>query len=246
MEVRRGDAFVVPSLVKHGYIDAGGLDVCHILLHPDYITENLNRFRWLDGYLAFFTMEPYFRRHGKFRHGLKLEESDCANAISLFQKIEQEGQVRKSGSNWMQECLVSQLIIMLCRIHAAAFIQQLEPSGTHVHLRAVLNAITLAAKKKTVDVSLNEMAHAAGLERSYFCRVFKKITGMTPREFVRYEVTREARRLLFESSLNISEIALKLGYCDSAHFCSSFRTITGYNPSELRRRYFDFESVRKI
>lgn len=238
MTVGAGDAFVIPPMVEHGYIDDGGLDVCHILVHPDYIAENLERFRWVDGYLTFFTLEPYFRQHGEFRHGLKLEEPALSEALTLFQKIEHEGREQQSSSGWAQECQMSLLIITLCRAHVASFGKDVALPGEHPHIKAVLAAINMVTKKKAVGVTLNDLARVAGLERSHFCRVFRKVTGMTAMEFVRHEMIKEAKHLLLENSLNIGEIAMELGYCDSAHFSKSFQAAVGCSPSALRHSRF--------
>jgi len=189
--------------------------------------------------MTFFTMEPYFRQHGTFRHGLKLRGAAFDDILELNRKIEQESSGRGSGFGWAQECLTSLLIIQLCRAHVAAFGNDMVmQQGEHPHIKAVITAMALVTGKQAVGVTLDDLAQAAGLERSHFCRVFRKVTGMTPMEFVRYEIIKKARRLLFESSLNISEIAMELGYCDSAHFCKNFRAATGRNPSELRQHRF--------
>ena len=235
MEVSPGDAFVIPPMVEHGYVDDGGLDVCHILIHPQYAAGNLDRLRWLDGYLMFFTVEPYFRSHGGFRHGLKLAGEDFEEALRLCRKIEIEGAKRLPGFEWAQECLNSELIILLCRSYAQSPEERLATPGAHPQMHAVMTAMELVRERHATGVSLDSMAHAAGLERSHFCRVFRKAVGMTPMAFVREELAKEAQRLLLESALSVGEVAARLGYCDAAHFCKSFRAATGRNPSELRK-----------
>ena len=235
MEVSPGDAFAIPPMVEHGYVDEGGLDVCHILVHPQYVAANLERLRWLEGYLMFFTVEPYFRRHGAFRHGLQLAGERFEEALKLCGKLELEGRNALPGSDWAQECLASELIILLCRSYAESSGERLSTVDAHPQMRSVLAAMEFVRKRHAVDVSLDDMASAAGLERSHFCRVFRKATGITPMNFARDELAKEAQRLLLEGSLSVGEVAARLGYCDAAHFCKSFRSATGRNPSELRK-----------
>ncbi len=235
MEVSAGDAFAIPPMVEHGYVDDGGLDVCHVLAHPQFAASNLERLRWLEGYLMFFTVEPYFRRQGQFRHGLRLSGESFEEALRLCRRMEEEGAKALSGFEWAQECLLSELAILLCRSYAAASVERLEEPGAHPQMRAVMAAMEFARKRRAIGVGLDAMAKAAGLERSHFCRVFRKATGMTPMDFARYELAKEAQRLLLEGSLSVGEVAAKLGYCDAAHFSRSFRAATGRNPSELRK-----------
>jgi AraC-like DNA-binding protein/quercetin dioxygenase-like cupin family protein len=235
LQIGPGSAFVIPPLVEHGYIDHGGLNVYHILLHPDYVAENLSRFRWLDGYLIFFTVEPYFRTLGNFRHGLTLSGDDLSEVFAFYHKIEAENEIKTQDGLWARECWTSLLIIRLCRAYAATVGNIDEYREAYSHMNAIVAAMQIAVGRKAATASLGEMAKTAGLERSYFCRVFKNSTGLTPMEFVRIEKIKEARKLLLEGAMNIGEIALELGYSDAAHFSRSFRAATGHPPSELIR-----------
>lgn len=234
METEAGDAFAIPPLVEHGYVDGGGLDVRHVLVHPAFAAENLRRLRELEGYFMFFTVEPYFRRQGAFRHGLKLQGPAFEEAQRLCRRMEEEGAGGLSGREWLLECLFAELVALLCRSYAEAAGERSEEPGAHPQMRAVLAAMELARARRGVGVGLDAMAKAAGLERSHFCRVFKKAAGITPMEFARGELAKEAQRLLAESRLSVGEIAAKLGYCDAAHFCRSFQAAAGFKPSEFR------------
>lgn len=59
--------------------------------------------------------------------------------------------------------------------------------------------------------------------------------GTTFREISNEANTLRARRLLEENKLSMSQIALELGYSDSANFTRAFRNQTGTTPSEYRR-----------
>jgi len=43
--------------------------------------------------------------------------------------------------------------------------------------------------------------------------------------------------LLLRSNLSIGEIAVRLGYADTAHLTRSFRQWQGYSPRDFRRTY---------
>jgi AraC-like DNA-binding protein len=45
-----------------------------------------------------------------------------------------------------------------------------------------------------------------------------------------------AQRLLREDLLSIKEIAVLLGFCNTAHFSNAFRRAEGITPSDFRRR----------
>lgn len=59
--------------------------------------------------------------------------------------------------------------------------------------------------------------------------------GTSFREIVKEVLTVQAKRLLENSELSISQIALELGYSDSANFTRAFKKATGQAPSAFRQ-----------
>ena len=47
----------------------------------------------------------------------------------------------------------------------------------------------------------------------------------------------EAKRLLRETDIPVSQIAEKVGYQDQKHFTQTFHKIAGINPGEYRKLY---------
>lgn len=60
--------------------------------------------------------------------------------------------------------------------------------------------------------------------------------GTTFREIANHAVTYRSKELLNEFELNITDIAVDLGYSTPAHFARAFRKQTGLTPSEYRMR----------
>lgn len=84
--------------------------------------------------------------------------------------------------------------------------------------------------------SLEELSQHAGYTKDHFARVFKKVVGQTPHDYLINARVRRARQLLLESNLSIKEIASALGYRDIYFFSRQFKAKMGMTPSEARRR----------
>jgi AraC-like DNA-binding protein len=84
--------------------------------------------------------------------------------------------------------------------------------------------------------SLEELSQLAGYTKDHFARVFKKVVGQTPHDYLINARVRRARQLLVESNLSIKEIASALGYRDIYFFSRQFKAKMGMTPSEARRR----------
>lgn len=61
----------------------------------------------------------------------------------------------------------------------------------------------------------------------YLNRIIKQLTGKSASAFVAQRLTVEAKSLLFQSKMSISEVAYQLGFNDSSHFIKFFRRNTG-------------------
>ncbi len=86
----------------------------------------------------------------------------------------------------------------------------------------------------TARISLDVLAEHANLSKYHFCRLFKKLTGRTPFEYVNYLRVNEAIALISDTSASITDIAYQVGFNDANYFCRVFKETTGYTPSSIK------------
>lgn len=79
------------------------------------------------------------------------------------------------------------------------------------------------------------IAEELDLSIDHTAKLFKKMAGMPPSEFVQSIRHREARRLLRESQLSIEIIGERVGYPDIHYFSRIFRRHEGISASEYRK-----------
>lgn len=85
------------------------------------------------------------------------------------------------------------------------------------------------------QLTVNQIAEALHFSRSHLAHIFKSETGKTMVEAIQEEKIAEATWLIESSSLSLTEIGLKLGFCSQSHFTRVFRKVAGTTPSEWRR-----------
>ena len=86
----------------------------------------------------------------------------------------------------------------------------------------------------TEDLSLGQVASAVHTSIFYFCKLFRKVTGITFTEFVSRARTEKAKNLLLNQNLRVSEIAYEVGFQSLTHFNRTFKAIVGESPTEYR------------
>ena len=86
------------------------------------------------------------------------------------------------------------------------------------------------------NLSLAMVARAVNTSTFYFCKQFKKITGLNFTEYVSRTRVESAKNLLLNPNLRISEIAYEVGFQSLTHFNRVFRRIVGHSPTAYREQ----------
>ncbi len=84
-------------------------------------------------------------------------------------------------------------------------------------------------------ISISEAASIVNLSPNYFCKAFKKVTGRGFVEYINLYRVNIAVELLQSTSLPITEIATKVGFCNINYFDKIFKQYKKYSPSQSRK-----------
>lgn len=84
------------------------------------------------------------------------------------------------------------------------------------------------------DLTLGQVAKAVNTSTFYFCKMFKKATGINFTEYVSRVRIEKAKNLLLNPNLRISEIAYEVGFQSLTHFNRVFKKVIGQSPTEYR------------
>ena len=85
------------------------------------------------------------------------------------------------------------------------------------------------------DISVEDIAQAAGCSRKTLYNVFKTLTGFSPRDYLIYYRMWKATVLLKNPGPSIDMVAIAVGYGDQFHFSKEFKKNVGLPPSEYRK-----------
>lgn len=124
---------------------------------------------------------------------------------------------------------------------AYLFSQHAVGGRTPTRERGVLTAIQkkqvleLVQRRLHENLSLDELAAAAGASRFHFLRLFKNSLGVTPYQFVMDQRIAAARQLLETTSLPLVDVAAAAGFSSQSHLSTAMRRRTGLSPGHWRR-----------
>lgn len=85
-------------------------------------------------------------------------------------------------------------------------------------------------------LSTRQLADVLHLSEAYFCRLFRRLTGVTCRAYVAQARVETAKTRLLSSGDTITEIGYVAGFQSVSDFNRVFKSNVGTSPSEFRRR----------
>lgn len=83
-------------------------------------------------------------------------------------------------------------------------------------------------------ITLNQMAGVACVSPSYFCKLFKKVTGHSLTDYLKRMRVGSAKDLLLNSDLSISRVGEEVGLENHSYFDKTFKQLNGLSPTEFR------------
>lgn len=98
----------------------------------------------------------------------------------------------------------------------------------------ITRAKQFIAEHQGEDLSLGQVAKAVNTSTFYFCKMFKKATGVNFTDYLSRVRIEKAKNLLLNPNLRISEIAYEVGFQSLTHFNRVFKKIVGQSPTEYR------------
>jgi YesN/AraC family two-component response regulator len=99
---------------------------------------------------------------------------------------------------------------------------------------AITRARQFIAEHQAEELSLQRVAQAVNMSGYYFCKMFKRGTGLTFSHYLSRIRVEQAKSLLLDRNARISEIAFDIGFTSITNFNRTFKELVGESPSEYR------------
>jgi len=163
------------------------------------------------------------------------KESDRSKLFQLQALLQIEYKDNSLYSRQVALELFSAMLLIIARnIHLQSPSQKKFPSSEEEKISEILSYIRQHMMEKE-KVSLKAIADKFFIAENYVSIFIKKHTGLSIKRLIIETRLKSAERLLKQSNYTISEIALRLGFTDSAHFSNTFKKHKGHSPSLFRK-----------
>jgi AraC family transcriptional regulator, transcriptional activator of pobA len=184
------------------------------LLKPDYIEEF-----------------PFFR--GLVEQSvIQIPETFQKQVEELFQEILQESIGNKKYGGDLTRLLLLKIFILISRLSS----DKPESKNSNYNYTLLKNFQQLLEKNFLHLRLPKEYAELLSITTHHLNALCNELLGISTGEVIRNRIILEAKRLLINLELPISEIAYKLNFHDNSYFSKFFKKYTAYTPEEFRKK----------
>lgn len=152
------------------------------------------------------------------------------NFLTLVDELRASG----VGSRALAACIVKQALVMLMRDAFAAGSEAALPWIVAIRDDRLGRAVGAMLDRPSDPLTLDALAHLAGMSRSAFAERFNAAFGRSPIDFLREIRLGRAARMLSSTDLPVKRIASAVGYESRSYFSRAFRSRYDIDPSDYR------------
>ncbi len=211
IELKSGDMFMLRPHVWHSYF-------------PD------KRTGWKEYWVGFsgFNIDNRFRNNffnpGQVVYRVGLRD----DVVGLYEKALDVARKEKASYQQYLAGIANLLLGIMMYSDKNSIFQEKEAYSRINKARLIMR------ERLTSEISLEEIASEVNMSYSWFRKLFKEYTGLSPAMYIQEMKMERAKTMLSTSELSIKEIAYILNFESVSYFSATFKHRTGKTPSEYR------------
>ncbi|NLL47334.1 MAG: helix-turn-helix transcriptional regulator [Firmicutes bacterium] len=108
--------------------------------------------------------------------------------------------------------------------------------GVEPHLEAIVQqACKYIEAYYTSNITVKDVSDAVYVSASYLQKIFPKVVGQTPHQYIMKCRHGKARGMLVTTRASMEEIARHCGFVNNSHFSTAFKQVEGMSPRAYRK-----------
>ncbi|UXX81047.1 AraC family transcriptional regulator [Reichenbachiella carrageenanivorans] len=152
----------------------------------------------------------------------------------IFQLFEQIIETIRNEPPAYQQIASGMAMHLLGRLFAISKIKLFEGKQVESQIR---KAIIIFRENTSSNISPEIVADQLNMGYSWFRRMFKNYTGLSPAKYFQQMKMQHAKEFLLTTDKPIKEISYELGFDSIFYFSRQFKKVTGFAPSEYKKAH---------
>ena len=155
------------------------------------------------------------------------DSSSIPHIKDVFSRMELESKRNDADTQKLQHLYFNELLILISRHRIRNSKSILNES-----YKIIENAAKYISENACNDIDLNHLAEKFSMSPGHFSKQFKRITGVGVNEYINICRITMAEKLLSQTNMSITAIALNCGFNDSNYFAAVFKKLKGTTPKK--------------
>jgi len=227
----RGDVFIIHGDQAHGNKNMSNFHIFNIIFERKYFEEISKKLESFPAFKMLFYYEPCFRKNQKFKARLHLNPQQLNHIMHLLELMKEERAALKPGHKLIIKNLFEMLLIELCRCYSNI------DTPHSKQLFTVGKTIDFLEKNYANEITLSFLAKRVQIPESTFARIFKKMTGCSPIDYlIKLRIEKAVEMMEQDSQLRVTDVSMATGFYNSNYFTRKFKSTMGMTPMAFLKK----------
>ena len=172
----------------------------------------------------------------------KSTHAQFSKVASLLVKWGIGDELEKAEQAWVESKVVPRKqyasvlrLLEIFALHLSLVANQLVIQRKQAEPPSITRARQFILEHQNEELSLTSVAKVVNMSSYYFCKTFKKVTGLNFIDYLARTRIERAKELLLNPNARVSEIVFEVGFQSITHFNRIFKRQVGKSPSEYRQ-----------
>ena len=160
-------------------------------------------------------------------------EKESSHVVSILLQLEKYYKDKTEGYELLIESKLFELWFYLYQdVYCKLPIKSNKQPKNIIQIKSALDYIHANYKE---NLSLEDIASSCSLSKSSCCRLFKKILHSTPFDYLLNYRIQKSIPYLLSKGMNITEVALSVGFSSSSYYSEIFKKCMNYSPTAYKK-----------
>lgn len=231
-----GDSFLIPPNVTHKTILLPDTGIVCCDFDPAAVLAAASSEQEADTELSLTRVMDFLKVSCEELPCFRFQQKTRRRVERLMQELLDE---YEEGSCYFEDVLrikIRELLLLFMREFRSAPERMRSDQIYEKYKILMAKAIRYIDENFCENLTLSGVCKHFAISKTYFCHLFKLITGKTFTEYLTDLRIRAAMVMLEDPNLSITEISEKLGFSNTSYFSKIFKKYTGCLPKEYRKK----------
>lgn len=168
-----------------------------------------------------------------FRYIFDGFETESSKIVNILTRMLDEFETKNFGYELSLRIGISQIILWLIRKWQFEY-GEINDIFNKSEVESFKDICDYVGKNYHEQLTSEDAAKRCNMSYSYFSRRFKVVIGRSFKDYLNYIRMMEAEKLLINSDMSVTEIAMETGFSNTSYFIKQFQKFRGHAPKQYK------------